>query len=178
MAYKKRTYRKRKFNLRRVRMSASGIIGALAALDVVKAAVTAVAADTYRIVSVDCAYSITDLGALADDGFAFGLAHSGYTAAQIEECLESQTSIDLGDKIAQERANRLVREVGMISGSQGAVVGGGLPFNNGRRVKTRLNWKISIGDTLDIWVRNSSGVIYTTGASITMNGDLWLKDAV
>ncbi len=165
--------RKGRYSLRRVRISANSAIGALAALDVITNAVIAGAGDTYRLISVDCSYALID-STVADDGQSFGLAHSDYTAAEIEECLEATTAIDLGDKVAQEKANRLVRMIGTFAPGSDA----GEQFNDGKRVKVRLNWKMSIGDTITLWIRNSSSTIYTTGALISMNGDLWLKDSV
>jgi len=137
-------------------------------------AVTGSAADTYRLISVKASYSWSDKATI-DDAATFGLAHSDYDAAEIEECLEASTSIDLGDKIAQERANRLVRTIGTITGDSN-VANQGNNFAGGRLVKTRLNWLMSIGDTLTLWIRNSSGNVYTTGSAITMAGDFWIKD--
>ncbi len=162
-------------NLRLVRINAAVAIGALAALDVVSGAVTAASTSTYRLISVHAAYSIVDAGAGADDGQTFGLAHGDYSAAEIEECLEATTAIDAGDKIANERANRLVRVLGTFAGT--ALAGGGVQFNDSQPVKVRLNWLMTIGDTLTLWVRNASGAVYTTGASITIAGDLWVKDS-
>ena len=113
--------------------------------------------------------------ATADDGMAFGVAHSDYTAAEIEECLESFASMDRGDKIAQEHSRRLVRQIGTFSGSGG---GSAASFNSGMPVKTKLNWYIGSGDQVQIWIRNGSGTVYTTGSAITINGDVWLKDSV
>ncbi len=171
-------YRRRKFNLRRVRLASSFAIGALASTDVISSAITAVAADTYRLMSIKSTWSISNLGAVIDDAFQFGVAHSDYSAAEIEECLEATAAIDLGDKVAQEQAGRLVRTIGQITKHGLGVIGGGLPFNDGRPVSTRLNWKMSIGDTLVGWVRNGSGTVYTTGASLVLQGDLYLKDSV
>ncbi len=167
--------RKRRFNLRKVRATPALAVGALASLDVISGAATSALSNTLRVMSLDMAWGLSDIGAQADDSFQFGVAHSDYDAGEIEECIEATTSMDLGDKVAQERANRLVREIGMMSANAGAA-GGGIQFNDGKRVKTRLNWQLSIGDTLNVWVRNASGTIYTTGASLVGNGILWVKD--
>ncbi len=176
MAYRRHGRRRRRpFNLRRVRVASQLSIGALASLDVVTAATTSTVQDPLRIISVDFAYKLVDLGATADDGQEFGLSHSDYTAAEIEECLEVSGSIDLGNKIALEQANRLVRTIGVMVGAPGT--GAGLSFNDGKPMKTKLNWLMSTGDTLNIWIRNGSGVVYTTGADLVVFGDLWVKDA-
>ncbi len=150
-------------------------IGGLVTQDVVQSAGSANATNTLRIMSLDMAWGIVDLGAATDDGFTFGVAHSDYTAAEIEECLEATGSMDIGDKVAQEQANRLVREIGTIS-PQAALAGGGANFADGRRVKTKLNWVLAIGDNLAVWVRNASSANYTTGASLVGNGVMWVKD--
>ncbi len=179
MPQKKRTYRKRRrFSLRKVKVAASMSIGALAALDVVTAAGTSSTTNTLRVMSVDCAYAISDLQAQADDSFQFGWVHSDYSAAEIEEALEATLSMDIGNLVeSRERAQRLVREIGILNPT-GLIAsgGGGFSFRHGERVKTRLNWALAIGDTLNLWVRNASGVIYTTGTSLVANGDLWVKD--
>ncbi len=164
---------KRRFNLRKVRVEAGLPIGALAASAVVASTLTATSANVYRVTSLNCSFSITDLGAAIDDTFQFGVAHGDYTAAEIEECIEATGAIDVGDKIAQERGNRLVREIGSIS-SQSGQAAGGINFNEGKPVKVKLNWKIGIGQVIDFYVRNGSGVVYTTGASLKAKGHIWV----
>ncbi len=167
--------RKRRFNLRKVKVASAVAAGALAAGDVISTAVTNDADNTLRFISLDCSYSWSNIGAIIDDAATFGVAHSDYTAAEVEECLEAATSMDIGDKVAQEQANRLVREIGTISGFVGTAAAGA-SFNDGKKFKTRLNWLMAIGDTLNLWIRNSSGTVWTTGSSLTINGELWVKD--
>ncbi len=163
----------KRFNMRRVRIATEFAIGALAAKDVISGAMTNVTSDKTRFISLDCSWGISNHAATIDDGYAFGVAHSDYSSAEIEECLEAGASMDLGDKIAQEQANRLVREIGQISGL-GNVVSEGIPFNDGKRVKIRLNWLMSEGDSLAVWVRNASGAVYTSGTTLVASGDLWI----
>ncbi len=174
----KKPARKRQFNLRRVRVNGTVGIGALASKDVGIGVVSAATVGTCRFMSVDCSYTWSDIAALIDDALEFGIAHSDYTAAEIEECLEASGSMDIGDKVAQEQANRLVRSIGTMSPEGDANVDGGTKFDGGRRVKTKLNWLMSIGDTLTYWVRNGSDTIYTTGSGLTILGDLWIKPSV
>ncbi len=168
--------RKRKFNLRKARIASNVTIGALAAFDVVKGAITPATTSDYRLVSVNLAYQIVDLGAAIDDGQEFGLAHSDYSATEIEECLEAAASFDVGDKLNQEKANRLVRSIGFMTGDPTA--DSSLYYKEGQKVKTRLNWKMALGDTLDVWIRNGSDTIYTTGATVAVIGEAWLKDGL
>ncbi len=175
--YGKKSYH-RNYRLRKVRIATSIAIGALAGADVVAVAMTAAGTGTYRVISLRLAWSIVNHAAPADGAYEFGVAHSDYSAAEIEECLEASASIDPGDKIANEQANRLVRSIGTISSSSAGTASGELNWNDGRPMKTRLNWLMTIGDTLTAWVRNGSGTIYTTGSSLGFVGEMWVKDSV
>ncbi len=149
-------------------------MGALASLDVNSGLLTAVVADKLRLISLICSYSWSNIAGALDDSMEFGVAHSDYSAAEIEECLESAAAIDLGDKVAQEQANRLVRSIGILTNEAGAAAGG--QFNNGQPVRTKLNWLLSAGDSLNIWFRNGSGTVYATGSFIVAQGNVWVKD--
>ncbi len=172
--YGKKSYHKN-YRLRKVRIAASAALGALATKDVVVSAITSAVADKLRLISVNFSYTWVDIAAAVDGGMEFGLCHSDYSAAEVEECLEAANSIDLGDKVTQEQANRLVRSIGSMS-SVSAATGQEAVFNDGRKMKTRLNWLLSAGDTLNVWMRNGSGIVYTTGSSIEIQGELWVKD--
>ncbi len=172
----RRGRRRRPFNLRKVRVVQGIAVGALATLDVLSGAITASSAATLRLVSVNLNYKIVDLGSASDDGQEFGLAHSDYSAAEIEECLEASASIDAGNHIEREKANRLVRSIGTFVGDP--LAGGDKQFNDGKPMKTKLNWLLTPGDTLHMWIRNGSATVYTTGAAIIAQGDLWVRDSV
>ncbi len=159
-----------------VRINAKVAAGALATLDVAVGDLTAAAVDPYRLMSIKASYSWVDQGALIDDGFDFGVSHGDYTAAEIEECLEAQAAIDRGDKIAMEQSNRLVRQIGSIQNSPNST--GSSVFVDGRKVSTKLNWYMATGDKLKGWIRNQSGIIWTTGSSLGVAGEMWLKDSV
>ncbi len=174
--YGKKSYH-RNYRLRRVRVAAFVTIGALDTLDVVLGNIGAATSGTLRVISVNFSYIWSTISATIDGGMQFGLAHSDYTAAEIEECLEVNASMDLGDKVAQEQANRLVRQVGTIGGTGTAVVGTEASFNDGKPMKTRLNWLLSPGDQIVAWIRNGSGTIWTTGSSLSIQGDIWVKDS-
>ncbi len=175
MADRPRRRPRRRFNLRRVRIADELSIGALATLDVISAAMSASASDPVRVISLVATFAITNLGASSDDGQEIGIAHSDYQANEIEECLEAQGSIDMGNKVAQEQANRLVRSLGFATESPGT--GAGMAVNNGQPIKVKLNWLLSSGDSLVMWVRNGSGTVYTTGAALNVIGNMWVKDS-
>ncbi len=169
--------RQRRFNLRKVRVAATVGITALAAGDVITGALTSLSTDPYRVISTDLNYSVVNLGAAIDDGQEFGLSHGDYTAAEVEECLEAQAAINPGNKVGQEQANRLVRSVGTVVGQ--GLAGGSLGFNDGKPKKTKLNWHMATGvDTLNVWIRNGSQIVYTIGAALRIQGTIWIRDSV
>ncbi len=160
--------------MRKVRVTAAVGVGALASGDVTSGAITTAASNKLRFVTLDASYSWSDTSNATDDSMEFGIAHGDYTATEIEECLEAQAAIDIGLKVEQEQANRLVRVIGIFS-NEGAA-SGGAQFNDGKRYKMRLNWLIGAGDLIQVWMRNASGTIYTTGSAVIVTGDLWVKD--
>lgn len=163
---------RRKFNLRKVRVASAVAIGALAAFDVVGGDLMGASTNGYRVTSIKAAWNISDLGAAIDDGQEFGIAHGDYSDTEIEEALEAAAAIDIGDQVEQEKANRKVRSLGFFTGAQ--VADGSLSYNEGRPVKTKLNWYIGIGDTIKMWVRNGSDTVYTTGATLDVIGEMWV----
>ncbi len=100
----------------------------------------------------------------------FGVAHSDYSDAEIEEVLEATASWNEGDLVAQEVANRKVREVGTFSGLNTEEV-----FNEGRMKKTTMRWILLQSQTLKMWVYNASGATLTTGAVVSCAGHVWLQ---
>ncbi len=169
MAKKKPQRRRRSFNLRRVRISPVIVLSTLGANLAPSANAVGSADGAYRVVSMKTAWDL--IGLTADDGpIVVGYAHSDYSDVEIEECIEASASISVGDKIAQEKANRLVRIVGTLQSA------GGDELNDGKPITTKLNWLIPIGKTVDIFAYND-GQAMTTGAVAKCTGDMWVKDS-
>ncbi len=112
--------------------------------------------DTARVSSIECVYGMSGLTPADGVGpFLFGVAHSDYTAAEIEAFIESAGSWDIGDKIAQEIRTRRVRIIGQLGGSAtGTGLEADASFNDGRPQKTKLNWTLAEDDGLDLWIYN------------------------
>ncbi len=156
MARKYKGYRKLPFTV-----TTAG--GTVAADDVTSATLSEVLTEERRILSIEATYALQGMAA-TDGPIEYGVAHSDYTAAEIEEALEATGAWDEGDKVAQEQAKRLVRQLGIFSNEETAL-------NEGQPVKTRLNWRIATGDTLQFWIRNR-GIQMTTGMEIVGQGVL------
>ncbi len=167
---KKPAGRRRRYNLRRVRVTPVIALSTLASGIVLTTAITGAASSTYRVVSIKAQWTLTAFTA-AEGPISVGYAHSDYTVTEIKEALDIAASIDQGDKIAQEKANRLVRRVGTFRSEQGSDLNEGMP------IKTRLNWLMTIGDSLVMWAQNESTSALTTGAFVNLMGDMWVKDS-
>ncbi len=166
----KKPYRRRKFNLRRVRVSPEVALATLATDTVIKVGLTGAAVATYRAISAKLVYSVQALTS-GEGPILLGLAHSDYTVAEIKEAIESAASIDAGSKIEGERSNRLVRIIGTAL-SQEPVL------NQGKPIHTKLNWLMTPGDELVLFAYNEDDSSLTTGAFAKATGEMWVKDSV
>ncbi len=126
--------------------------------------------DTARVSSVKAAYGITGLTIADGVGpFLFGVAHSDYTNAEIEGYIEAGNSWDIGDMVNREIRSRRVKTIGAIGSLESL---GAMVFNEGRMKKTKLNWRLSEGDSLDFWVYNMGDQpVATTVPVFTAFGD-------
>ncbi len=107
----------------------------------------------------------------------FGVAHSDYSDAEIEAVIENAGSWDTGDKVQQEIAKRLVRQIGVFA-SSGLDAVHDQVVNDGKPIKTKLNWMLQTGDTLKMWVFNRSGsALATTVPVLKADGhaNLWQR---
>ncbi len=99
----------------------------------------------------------------------FGVAHSDYTAAEIEEVLENTSSWDLGNLPQQEIARRKVRIIGQMIGEFDTGTTD-TRFNGGKAVRTKLNWMLKTGATLKLWAYNLGANLTTTSPDLRCSG--------
>jgi len=162
--------KRRRFSLRRVRITPERALATLASDTAIVNSLTVVAPSAYRAVSIKATWNL--VGLTANEGpITVGYAHDDYTVAEIKEALEAAASIDPGNKIAQEQANRLIRIVGTFaSGAAGLL-------NDGKPISTRLNWLIGVGHAVNMFAYNEFPSALTTGAVVHCVGDMWVKDS-
>ncbi len=127
-----------------------------------------------RVSSAHLSYSLDQLTS-PQGPILFGLAHSDYTDAEIEEVIENTSSWTEGDLIGQEVGRRKIRIVGQfVSEELAGVVD--VRFNEGKPVKTKLNWILQEGQTLRMWSYNKSSTpLSGTDPTMRANGhvNLW-----
>ncbi len=160
---------RRRYSLRRVRTTGGITLGTLANVTVVTSAILGAADGAYRLMSLSQSWALKNL-TVGEGPVTVGYAHGDYTVTEIKEAIEAGASISIGNKIANEQANRLVRIIGSFSGEAEEVL------NDGKPMKIRLNWAIPIGTTVNIFAYNDSGAALTTGGIIEVTGPVWVKD--
>nr|AGA18256.1 hypothetical protein [uncultured marine virus] len=142
-------------------------IGALATRTLVSGTMSSVVTEKTLISSIVSTYALSNWTPAPDDGpLTVGIAHSDYTDAEIEEVLENTGGWSQGNLVAQEVAKRKVRIIGTIDSHDGDVQ----VLNDGKPIKSKLNWLLETGQTLKFWVYNSGPSALTDGADLTMVG--------
>ncbi len=134
----------------------SMLLGTLAAKDVILQAFGDTVKDRTFISSLIARYSITAFTKSTSDGpILVGVCHSDYTAAEVEEWIENADSWDEGNMIQQEIAKRKIRMVGTFQNPVDEAAADVL--NDGKPIRTKLNWILNQGQTLNLWAYNQGG---------------------
>ncbi len=108
------------------------------------------------ISSVDVVYSLAGMTAGDNIGpIEVGLAHSDYSLAEIEEFLELTSGWNEGDLVSREISNRKVRRIGVFDTPASASLDATL--NDGKPIKTKLNWILNAGQGLQFFCYNTGG---------------------
>ncbi len=162
---------KRRFTGRMIRLTGARALSTLASQTAIATALTGAATDTYRVLSMNNSWSVDGLTA-GEGPLTVGYSYSDYTVAEIKEFLDSQSAINVGSKIEQEQSKRLIRVVGVFSGEANQ------SLNFGRPIRTKLNWKVAIGDTIQMFVFNEdASAALTTGANVHSIGKMHIVGA-
>ncbi len=106
--------------------------------------------------------------------FMVGVAHSDYTAAEVEAWIENTGSWNEGDLVQQEVGSRKIRQIGVFAAATIDLMA--VTLNDGKSIKTKLNWILLQGQSLDLWVYNlGAAAVATTTPSIHCEGhaNLW-----
>ncbi len=152
-------------------------IGTLAARTLVAQVFGETVQERTYISSLVAAWALDDVTVAADDGpLMVGVAHSDYSAAEIEEFIETTGSWNEADLVqAREVAKRFIRVVGIFRSAPGGLLGSAT-LNEGRPIKTKLGWILTTGQSLDLWAYNLGASAYaTTTPSLVCQGhaNLW-----
>ncbi len=152
-------------------------LGTLAAKTLISVTFDEVTSEQMRCSSVQAIWSLGTYTPTLNAGpILIGIAHSDYTDAEIEAVIESTGSWDRGDKISQEIGKRLVRRIGVFDTPDDA--NDEVVLNDGKPIKTKLNWHLNTGKTLRLWAYNQgTAALATTNPAVRAQGhaNLWQK---
>ncbi len=146
-------------------------LGTLAGQALVSGTVSDTLGEVSTITSIVCRYSMRSYTPADDDGpILVGFAHADYSDAEIEEVIEIADSWNRANKIDLERSRRLVRQVGVFAPSANDPLAPQV-LNDGKPIKTKLNWTMQSGQTLKFWAYNlGSSALATTVPDVFING--------
>ncbi len=150
-------------------------IGTLAAKDVIATGFDQAVEERTLISSMVATWSLKNVTPSPTAGpLLVGIAHSDYSAPEIEAWLESVGSWSEGDLVNQEITNRKIRRVGIFPNT--GSVNDASVLNDGKPIKTKMNWILTTGQNLQTWAYNlGTGAFATTDPSVDVQGhvNLW-----
>ncbi len=127
------------------------------------------------LTSVKASWTMINFTKQTTDGpILVGIAHSDYTAAEIEQWVENLGSWDSGDLLSQEIGRRKIRMVGQFRSP--ATVQEVSRINDGRQFTTKAKWQLETGDTVAVWAYNQgSSPLAGTDPVVHVSGhaNLW-----
>ncbi len=143
-------------------------LGTLGSKVLISANLAETLSESARITSMIGTWSLSEFTQGAGDGpIIVGVSHSDYTSAEVEAVIENTGSWDRGNKTQQEVAKRLVRIIGIFNPDAAPSQ---TVLNDGRPVRTKLNWAMQTGRTLRLWAYNSGSSPLSTGSSLIVTG--------
>ncbi len=150
-------------------------IGTLASKTLITAIFDDVVASPTLISSIVASYVLSEVTAGTAVGpLLVGVAHSDYSDAEIEAVIENVNSWQSDDLIGKEVAGRLVRVIGTFTQPPSATES--VSLNDGKPIKTKLNWRVDDAESLRMWAYNLGAAAFaTTNPAFRMNGhaNLW-----
>lgn len=150
-------------------------LSTLAASTLVRELVADTVTEPATVSSIVCTYAMTKYSPAQGAGpIQVYVAHSDYTIAEIEEVIENQDSWSMADRIARERSKRWVRHIGTFDTPANAAENAVL--NDGKPIRTKLNWALQGTQTLQFAFYNDGSVaLATTSPECNVRGyaNLW-----
>ncbi len=145
-------------------------LGTLAGLTAIGAIFDETVIERTKVSSIVATYSLSGFTPVDSVGpITVGISHSDYTQTEIEEWIENTGSWNAGDLIQQETANRKIRRIGTFDAPASAALD--TVLNDGKPIKTKLNWILNTGQTLRVWAYNTgSAAVQTTDPQVIIDG--------
>ncbi len=151
-------------------------LGTLGSKTLIGGVVSGAVIERTFVSSIVASYSLAEFtDAIGDGPIMVGVAHSDYTDAEIEAFIENSGSWNAGNLTAQEVAKRKVKIIGVFESSV-ADSSGIETLQDGRMIKTKLNWILITAQNLRFWAYNAGlSAIATTQPEFHVDGhaNLW-----
>ncbi len=151
-------------------------LGTLAAADVITTSLGNVNGRT-KISSIVATHSMSGFTVTDNVGpIMVGVCHGDYSDQEVEDWIEQSesSSWDRGDLPAKEISDRKIRKIGTFQQVGQSL--GTQSLNDGRPVKTKLNWVLEDGQSIRLWAYNTGTVaVGTTDPQVVTDGhaNLW-----
>ncbi len=169
----KKDWRKQKYL--RGSVDHSLLLGTLAAKDVISSLIGDTVKERAWLSSMSLRWSMTAFTKSTGDGpIVVGIAHSDYSASEIEVWLENTGSWDEGDLVNQEIAKRKIRQVGIFENPIDEA--DSVNLNYGKAIWTKCGWILNAGQTVQVWAYNAgTSALATTSPDVQAFGhaNLW-----
>ncbi len=134
-----------------------------------------VVTETTWVSSIEASYSLRNWTPTINAGpLLMGYAHSDYSDTEIETFIEQSTNWDQSNLVAQEVTKRKIKIIGQMNPAD--AIAETSVFKEGRIVKTKLNWMLSTGATIQFWVYNVGGAaVASSSPNLSQHGTahLW-----
>jgi len=138
-------------------IDADTALGTLAAQTGIRTALAAVVTERTLVSSIVCTYGLQGFTVTDNVGpVVCGVSHSDYSLVEIEQWIEQTTGAWAeADLVAQEISKRKIRRIGTFAPPLSLAT---VSLNDGKPIKTKLNWILNSGQTLAFWVYNQGSV--------------------
>ncbi len=151
-------------------------LGTLAGSTGILGAISDVVEEKALISSIVCTYALEGMTQGDNIGpISVGVAHSDYILSEIEAWIEQVTGWAEGDLQAREVANRLIRKIGTWPADPAGDLGAAV-LNDGKSIKTKLNWVLTTGQNVTFFFYNEGGSPLATtnpNAHVVGHANLW-----
>ncbi len=136
-------------------------LGTLAGQTGLRTALAATVTERTLVSSIVATYAMQGYTVIDNVGpVVCGVSHSDYSLAEIEAWIEQTSGAWAeADQVGQEIARRKIRRIGTFDLTLSIAA---TSLNDGKEMKTKLNWILNAGQTLAFWVYNQGSAAFAT----------------
>ncbi len=152
-----------------IREFATAALGALAGDDLKEVVSSVVIDEDFRILKSELAAGINGLTAGEGENLLLYMVNGELSETEMEECIEAVGPTDRNDRLAQERAERWVKLIGVLDSGAADIAGQFRNTMGGPILEVKPRWTFSNPEGWGYAVYNG-GLILTTGSNVEIIG--------